>query len=142
MHRVPQLAMYVGGIVFGFGLAYAGMARPEVVLSFLHLEDFGLLLVMGSALMVTLFTIQVLPLLLKKPLFGERFDGHDGFPITKRAIVGAIIFGIGWGISGLCPATSFAAIGMGNTPVIIGIVGMFLGGLIYGTVRSKQVKDS
>lgn len=134
-----MLAMYAGGIVFGLGLAISGMAVPEIVLSFLHLEDFGLLLVMGAALGTTLLTFQVVPKLLTKPLVcGERFDGHDGHPITRRSIVGAVIFGIGWGISGLCPATSITAIGMGNWSVAIGVLGMFLGALIYGLLRSRS----
>ena len=138
--NIQMIAMYVGGIVFGLGLAISGMAIPEVVLSFLYLEDFGLLLVMGSALVVTLLTMQMLPRLMKKPLFGKKFEGHEGLPITKRSIVGAVIFGIGWGISGLCPATSITAIGMGNVPVVLGVLGMFLGALLYGIIRSQQTR--
>ena len=130
--------MYVGGIVFGLGLAFSGMAIPEVVLSFLYLEDFGLLLVMGAALSVTFLAFQLIPKVFKKPLIcGETFDGHDGFPITRQSVVGAIIFGIGWGISGLCPATSITAVGMGNWPVALGVLGMFIGALIYGSIRSS-----
>ena len=130
--------MFTGGVVFGFGLALAGATQPEIVLSFLRLEDLGLLLVIGTALVITLFVYQVSPKVFGKPPFGEVFDGHDGFPVTKRTIVGAIIFGLGWGISGLCPATSFASVGTGNWPVLIGILGMFIGALIYGTLRSCQ----
>ena len=137
MKYVPQISMYLGGVLFGLGLAYSGAARPEIVLSFLHLDDLGLLLVMGAALLVTTLVFNIVPKFMRQPVFGGTFDGHNGIPITKRSIVGAVIFGIGWGISGLCPATSFAAIGMGNAPILIGIVGMFIGGLIYGTIRSK-----
>ena len=140
MKYVPQISMYLGGIVFGLGLAYSGAARPEIVLSFLELEDLGLFLVMGAALAVTLFVFNIVPRFMQRPVFGGTFDGHDGHPITRRSIVGAVIFGVGWGISGLCPATSFAAIGMGNTPIIIGIIGMFLGALIYGVIRSRSVE--
>ena len=130
--------MYIGGVVFGLGLAFSGAARPEVTLSFLNLDDLGLLLVMGSALVVTLVTIQLLPKLLRKPFFGISFDGHDGLPITRRSLVGAVIFGIGWGLSGLCPATSLTALGMGNYPVLLGVLGMFTGALLYGLERSRR----
>jgi hypothetical protein len=133
-----KLTMYLGGIVFGFGLAFAGATNPEIVLSFLRLEDLGLLLVIGVALLVTLVVYQGMPRLLKKPPFGESFDGHDGFPVTSRTIVGAVIFGVGWGISGICPATSLAALGTGNWPLLYAIVGMFIGTFIYGSIRSKQ----
>lgn len=138
--KVAIFFMYLGGLVFGLGLAYSGAARPDIVLSFLHLSDLGLFLVIGTALAIVMFSIQVIPKLLEKPLLGERFDCHDGFPITKRSIVGAIIFGIGWGVSGLCPATSLTALGMGNWPVAFGVLGMFLGALVYGTIRSRQDK--
>lgn len=136
--KIEIIFMYLGGVVFGLGLAIAGAARPEVVLSFLRLEDLGLVLVIGIALLIVLFSIQIIPKFVNKPPLGKFYDGHDGFPVTKRSIVGAIIFGIGWGISGLCPATSLTAIGMGNVTVIFGVAGMFLGALIYGTVRSRQ----
>ncbi|MFT5037173.1 MAG: putative membrane protein YedE/YeeE [Candidatus Azotimanducaceae bacterium] len=138
MKYIPQTAMYMGGIVFGFGLAFSGAARPEVVLSFLNLEDLGLLFVIGSALIVTLITIQIIPRIFTKPIFSKQFNGHEGLPVTRRSTVGAVIFGVGWGISGLCPATSFAAIGMGNIPILIGVLGMFIGALVYGTIRSKS----
>lgn len=130
--------MYIGGILFGFGLALAGATSPEVVLSFLQLEDLGLIFVIGVALLVTLVTFQGVSRWLKKPPFGEQFDVHDGFPVTKRTVVGAVIFGLGWGISGICPATSVAAVGTGNWPLLFAVVGMLLGTLVYGSIRSKQ----
>jgi hypothetical protein len=138
MNYFPLVAMYVGGVIFGLGLAIAGAARPEVTLSFLRLEDLGLALVIGVALLLTLFSFQVVPRLIKKPLFGNHFTPSKNAPVTRRAIVGAVIFGIGWGISGLCPATSFAALGMGNTPVLYGVGGMFFGALVYGMARSAR----
>ncbi len=122
--------------MFGFGLAVAGATRPEIVLSFLQLQDYGLLLVIGGALVVSLIVFQGIPRALKKPPYGEYFDGHDGFPVTRQSIIGAVIFGVGWGFSGLCPATSLAAIGTGNWPILYGILGMFLGTLLYGRIRS------
>jgi uncharacterized membrane protein YedE/YeeE len=133
-----KITMYIGGLIFGFGLALAGATQPEIVLSFLRLEDFGLLVVIATALLVTFVVYQGVPRLLKKPPYGEEFDGHDGFPVTRRTIVGAIIFGIGWGLAGICPATSLAALGTGNWPLLYAVVGMLLGTLIYGSIRSQQ----
>lgn len=133
--------MYIGGALFGFGLAFSGAARPDIVLTFLNLADFGLILVIGTAFLIMLFAIQIVPRILKKPPYGEYYDGHDGFPVTKKKIVGAVIFGIGWGISGICPATSFAAVGMGNFAVLVGVAGMFLGMLVYGSLISRLPKE-
>jgi len=135
---IDKITMYIGGLVFGFGLALAGATRPEIVLSFLRLEDLGLLLVIGVALLVVLVVYQGFSRILQKPPFGEAFDVHDGFPVTRRTIVGAIIFGLGWGISGICPATSLAALGTGNWPLIFAVIGIFTGTLIYGLIRTKQ----
>jgi uncharacterized membrane protein YedE/YeeE len=52
--------------------------------------------------------------------------------LNKRTVIGAIIFGVGWGISGLCPGSAMASLGIGNLPVLIGIAGMFLGAYIMG----------
>ena len=139
---MTNLTMYIGGLFFGFGLALAGATQPEIVLSFLLLDDLGLLLLLGSALLVTLLVFQVVPRLFGRPPFGVKFDVHDGFPVNRRAVVGAAIFGVGWGISGLCPATAISAIGTGNWPVVLGIIGMFIGAYIYGTIRSRQMERS
>ena len=126
-----------GGALFGFGLAYSGAAVPEVVLSFLRLEDFGLALVIGGALIVTMIAFQFLPRLIPTPLLGGTFKKAAKLPISKWNIMGASVFGVGWGLTGLCPGTSFAAIGMGNWPVLAGIVGMFVGAYLYGILRNR-----
>lgn len=133
-----RISMLIGGLFFGFGLAFAGATQPEIVLSFLQLKDLGLALVIGGALVVTLITFQVVPRLLSKPPFGQTFDGHDGFPITRRTFVGALLFGLGWGISGICPATSLASLGTGNWPILFAIAGIFTGTFIYGSIRSRR----
>tara|TARA_B100000745_G_scaffold292321_1_gene233060 strand:+ start:6231 stop:6662 length:432 start_codon:yes stop_codon:yes gene_type:complete len=132
-----HIIIILGGAAFGLGLAYSGAAVPEVVLSFLRLEDLGLAFVIGGALLVTLLTFQLLPKVLHTPFFGGTFTRPAKLPVSKWNILGASIFGVGWGLTGLCPGTSFAAIGMGNWPVLAGIVGMFLGALFYGLLRNR-----
>ena len=137
MNTKKHIAIILGGTLFGFGLAYSGAAVPEIVLSFLRLEDFGLVLVIGGALLVTLITFQLIPKLLAKPLLNGTFATSSRLSVSKWNVIGAAVFGAGWGISGLCPGTSFAAIGMGNWPILIGIIGMFIGAYVYGTLRNK-----
>lgn len=133
------ITMYLGGLLFGLGLAVAGATKPEVVLSFLRLEDLGLVFVIGGAFFFTLLVFQGVPKLLKKPpYYAKRFDVHDGFPVTRRSVVGAVIFGLGWGLSGICPATSLASVGTGNWPLWLAVGGMLLGSLIYGLIRGRQ----
>ena len=132
-----HLIIILGGAIFGLGLAYSGAAVPEVVLSFLRLEDFGLAFVIGGALLVTLLAFQFFPKVFVTPLLGGTFTQAAKLPVSKWNILGASIFGVGWGLTGLCPGTSFAAVGMGNWPVLAGIVGMFLGALLYGLLRNR-----
>jgi uncharacterized membrane protein YedE/YeeE len=132
-----DIITFLGGALFGFGLAFSGAAVPEIALSFLRLEDFGLALVIGFGLLVTSLTFNLVPKIMKYSVCGGNFMSKDYSVMTRRTIVGATIFGIGWGLTGLCPGTSFTAIGMGNLPVLYGIAGMFIGALAYGMIRSR-----
>lgn len=122
------LAILLGGGLFGFGLAWSGMSQPEVVLRFLHLEDLGLLLVMGGAIAVVLPTYQ---LFRRRPLLGGERAPFRAW-LDRRTTLGAVLFGIGWGISGACPGAAIASLGTGNTPILIVILAMFAGAAVEG----------
>jgi uncharacterized membrane protein YedE/YeeE len=126
-----NLIVLLGGILFGFGLSYSGMTKQEIVLSFLKLEDLGLIFVMGGAAAVTFIAVNVIPKYLKKPPFGVDFKPRFR-ALSRNVIIGAGIFGVGWGISGQCPGSTVASIGTGNLPVLVGIVFMFIGAYIRG----------
>jgi len=123
--------VFTGGLLFGFGLAISGMAKQEIVLSFLQLKDYGLLLVLGASALITLITINLIPKVMKKPLLGGEFKKRERL-FTKNIIIGATIFGIGWGISGQCPGSAIASLGTGNIPVLLGLAAMFLGAYVMG----------
>ena len=57
--------VFIGGILFGFGLAFGGMAKQEIVLSFLQLQDLGLILLLGASAIVTAITINLAPKIIK-----------------------------------------------------------------------------
>jgi uncharacterized membrane protein YedE/YeeE len=133
-----NIAVYAGGILFGFGLAYSGMTRPEIVLSFLRLDDLGLIFVIGGAAAITFFAINVVPKLMKAPALGGAFKPRVSV-LTKNTFFGAAIFGIGWGISGQCPGSAVASIGTGNWPIIVGIAFMFLGAYIRGRFIEGEI---
>jgi len=129
--KLKHVFVFMGGLFFGFGLAFGGMSKQEIVLSFLQLKDLGLLLLLGGSALVTAITINLIPKLLNKPILGGEFKKRKR-TLNKRTVIGAIIFGVGWGISGLCPGSAMASLGIGNLPVLIGIAGMFLGAYIMG----------
>lgn len=123
--------LFLGGIIFGFGLAVGGMSKPETVLSFLALEDFGLFVLMFSAAGVNFFAINIVPRFLKNPLMGGEFKPRER-KFGKHTFIGATIFGVGWGLSGQCPGSAISSIGIGNLPVLIGVLGMFIGSYVMG----------
>jgi uncharacterized protein len=122
-----ELTVFIGATIFGVGLAYSGMTKPEVVLSFLQLNDLGLLILMGTAVLISGLTFFFLSHSGKKaPLTHQKY-GIRNYPLDKNIVIGAIIFGIGWGLSGICPGAGFASLGTGNFPVLIAIFGMMIG---------------
>ena len=135
MKRANLVVVLVCGALFGFGLALATMIRPEVVLSFLEWRDFGLLLVLGGAATVTLLAYQFVPRLLKKPVLADRFGAHPS-ALNRDTIVGAAIFGAGWGLSGVCPGPAIAGLGAGNWPLLWALGGIAIGAWIQGKQKS------
>ena len=130
--------VYVGGLVFGVGLALSGMTRPEVVLDFLQLEDLGLLFVMGGAAVVTGITFALAGRSdARAPLTGRAY-GRRLRKLDRNVLVGGAIFGAGWGISGICPGAAYASLGTGNLPILWALAGMFLGAYVQGYWRSNN----
>jgi uncharacterized membrane protein YedE/YeeE len=124
-------AVLAAGALFGFGLALSGMVRPEVVLSFLTARDFGLMLVMGGALALALPAYQLLPRKRKQPWLGGSFEEH-GARWHRDTLVGAALFGVGWGLSGVCPGPAIAGLGTGNPKLLWVLAGLALGAGLHG----------
>lgn len=134
-----NLLVIVGGLIFGFGLALSEMAKPEVVLNFLQLQDFGLLFVMFGASIIAGITFEIGTRMEKTaPLTGEEF-GKRVKEIDRHLVLGAVIFGLGWGLSGICPGAAYASIGIGNYPILAGLTGMFVGAYIQGYMRTLDL---
>jgi uncharacterized membrane protein YedE/YeeE len=132
-----HLTILAGGLVFGFGLAYSHMARPEVVLNFLQFDDLGLLFVMGGAAVVSAITFAVATRTLDRaPLTGTEYVRRVR-SFDHNVLGGGVIFGIGWGISGICPGAAYASLGIGNVTILWAIGGMFAGAYLQGRLRSR-----
>jgi uncharacterized membrane protein YedE/YeeE len=129
--KKTNYVIIIGGLLFGFGLAWGGMAKPETVLSFLLLDDLGLTILMGVATVTAFVAINIIPLFLDKPLLGGEFKPRTRV-LNRNTIIGAVIFGLGWGISGQCPGSVLASLGIGNYPVLLGIASIFLGAYVMG----------
>lgn len=129
------LATLTAGALFGFGLSLSGMVRPEVVLSFLQFQDWGLMLVMAGAVLVVLMAYQGAPRLLTRPLLGGHFE-HRSTVWNRDTWLGAALFGAGWGLCGVCPGPAIAGLGTGNLDLLWALAGIALGALAQG-LRAK-----
>lgn len=132
MKKLALLFVLAGGLTAGYGLSLSTMVRPEVVLDFLRFDDLGLLLVMGGALVVAFVVFQLAPRLMKKPVAGASFGVHYSV-LNARTLIGAAVFGIGWGICGVCPGPAIAGLGSANWPLALALVGMLAGAFVQGT---------
>ena len=130
--------VFVGGAVFGVGLAVSQMARPEIVLEFLQFRDLGLAFVMGGASVVVGVTFWALTKSGRSaPLTGKRF-GRRLKSMDRDVMVGGGIFGVGWGLSGICPGAAYASLGIGNVVILYGVAGMFVGAYLQGYLRESR----
>jgi len=130
-----SLATLAAGTLFGFGLALSTMVRPEVVLGFLQFKDYGLLLVMAGAIAVVLLTYQLAPRLLGRPFFDSSFQTHPS-AWNRSTLQGSALFGVGWGLCGVCPGPAIAGLGTGNWDLLWVIAGIAAGALAQG-LRAK-----
>jgi uncharacterized membrane protein YedE/YeeE len=135
-HPLFMPVILLGGLIFGFGLGFSHMARPEVVLNFLRFEDFGLLFVMFGAAAVSGVAFGVIPRLRDSaPLTGDVYRRRMR-SLDRNVLVGGSLFGVGWGLSGICPGAAYASLGIGNVTILWAIAGMFVGAYVQGHWRS------
>ena len=128
---MAAIVTVIAGALFGFGLALSGMVRPEVVLSFLQFQDFGLMLVMGGGLAVTLAAYQLAPRWRRTPLLAAAYEAHTA-RMHRDTFVGSALFGIGWGLSGVCPGPAIAGLGTGNFDMLWVLGGLAAGAWLQG----------
>lgn len=138
------LSSFVAGLIFGFGLILSGMANPEKVLGFLDLAgnwDPSLALVMGGAIAVGLVAFRIAGKRTKS-ILGLDMKLPNNRQLDKRLIVGALVFGAGWGVAGFCPGPGLVAMGAGELKALIFVVAMVAGMLLFEVIeRSRALKN-
>ena len=130
----------VSGLVFGFGLSLSGMLDPARVRAFLDIAgnwNPSLAFVLGGAVSVSALGV-LLTRRLKRPLFDETFHLPDNQIIDRRLIVGSAIFGIGWGLVGLCPGPALASLSLGLPATILFVAAMVAGMLIHDRLVARR----
>lgn len=117
------------GILFGSGLAISGMTDPGKVIGFLDLAgqwDPALAFVMGAAICISLPTFQLLRGR-AKPVFGNRYFLPTKKDLDPHLIFGAVCFGVGWGIAGLCPGPAIANLASASPQILAFVMAMVVG---------------
>lgn len=120
---------FVAGLVFGAGLLFSGMADPGKVLGFFAIGaqwDASLAFVMGGALIVAV-PLYALARRRDRTLSGAGLDAPDETRIDARLVVGAGLFGAGWGLSGVCPGPAIVALPFAPAQVSVFLLAMLLG---------------
>ncbi len=127
------LSAFIVGLVFGLGLIVSGMGNPAKVLGFLNLAgawDPSLAFVMGGAIAVGLVAFRI---------GGQRARSFLGHPmqiptarqLDKRLVIGNALFGIGWGLAGICPGPGFILVGSGIPQGLVFVLAMLAGMLAF-----------
>jgi uncharacterized membrane protein YedE/YeeE len=133
---IKNLVAGLLGLLFGFGLIIANMTNPSKVLAFLDVSgewDPSLAIVMASALL-TLAAIQRL-----MDLSPETQTSCDGVKqgIDRKLLIGSTIFGIGWGLSGICPGPALLGISSGLPASYVFLGAMFVGFVIFNRFHQR-----
>ena len=119
----------VSGTLFGAGLTLSGMTDPARVRGFLDVFgawDPTLVFVMGGAVLVMAVAWRIRNRM-GTPIFAERFSLPDRNDLDGRLITGSILFGIGWGIAGLCPGPAVASLALSPLSVLPFVLAMLAG---------------
>ena len=133
---------FIWGGLFSIGLMLSGMSNPAKVIGFLDIFgqwDASLAFVMMGAIAVAFIPFQKA---VRQPhpqtFYGEAIQLPKNTKIDRKLILGSLLFGIGWGIAGICPAPSFTLIGLGYYQAIYFIIAMFVDVLLHRKVMEKM----
>ena len=138
------IAGLAAGCIFGFGLSLSGMLDPARVRGFLDVAgdwNPSLAFVLGGAVAASAMG-QAIARRLKTPLFDRSFAWPRKHPVDARLIIGSTLFGIGWGMAGLCPGPAVATLTLGLLPTAVFVLAMVVGMLLFRLLPAPGVPAS
>lgn len=133
------LSWLLTGVIFGLGLAVSGLINPQKVLDFLNVTgpwDPSLILTMGFAVVLSGFGYWIATKW-RKPVACEKFNIPSNTTIDKKLIIGAGLFGIGWGLVGYCPGPAVTSLVYQQHSTYIFVACMLLGMVIGKVLKPK-----
>lgn len=135
-----NLAALLAGVIFSLGLVISGMTDPRKVIGFLDLFgnfDYSLAFVMIGAICTHFIFIKLFKN--RKPLFSEKQYLPENKTVDKKLVLGAVLFGVGWGLAGFCPGPALVNLVTGDLKAVVFIFSM-LGGMILFKAVEKALK--
>jgi uncharacterized protein len=139
-----NITALIAGISLGLGLGLSQMIDRDRVLGFLDVAgrwDPTLLFVLGGAVTVTVIVFRLV-LRLSKPIFASQFELPQRNQIDRALVIGSIIFGVGWGISGYCPGPGIVALAFGDWNPVMFVSAFVMGSLLHWRYRSHRFLKS
>lgn len=136
---MKYITVLLAGLIFGLGLIISGMGSPEKVQSFLDIFgnwDPSLAFVMGGAIAVGLIAF-TLAKRRSTSLLNEPMQLPTATKVDKRLLMGAALFGAGWGLAGFCPGPAVMNLATLNPNVWLFVGAMLLGMVIQHRVGNK-----
>lgn len=135
------LAALGSGALFGLGLAISGMTDPQRILGFLDVfGDFNpaLLFVLGGAVTTTMLLFRFV-LRRPTPVFAQRFQVSELRSIDRSLLIGAALFGIGWGLAGYCPGPALVGLGVLSSEALWFVPAMVVGMVLHKLISRRNV---
>ncbi len=130
---------FISGVLFALGLGIAGMTQPQKIIAFLDVFgawDPSLVFVMLSGIGIHFIAYRLIRKR-QSPIFSTEWHVPTKTEITPALIVGAIIFGIGWGLGGFCPGPALVALASFKAKPFVFVFSMLLGMFLFHLVDSK-----
>jgi len=134
-----NIAAGIAGVLFGIGLVVAGMTQPHKVVGFLDFFgnwDPALIFVMGGAVSLHLVTYR-LAIKRPTPILATKWQVPTKTEITKALMIGAILFGAGWGLAGFCPGPAVTSLASFEPSVLVFVASMLLGMVIFKIIDQR-----
>ncbi|MCC2521255.1 YeeE/YedE family protein [Vibrio coralliilyticus] len=143
-NAILRISALLSGLLFGIGMALSGMTNPENVIGFLDVTGAwnpSLAFVMGGALLVFAPAYHFLIKPQAKALSGDVLSLPTKVQLDSKLISGAALFGVGWGLAGICPGPAITSLAFGNLDIVIFIASMVSGSLLakYVTAPSPRM---
>jgi len=124
------------GLLFGIVFIKAEIISWYRIQEMFRFQSFHMYGVIGSAVVVGIISVLVIKKFNVKTIYGEKVEFHNK-KFNKGQIIGGLLFGFGWAITGACPGPIFAQIGSGITVMIVTLFFAILGTWVYGFFREK-----